>query len=392
MRTPSSLRVHVLPNPELRPTFDRLKSGQDLNVTGIWLSRGAGAARSASAAAAGVGGGHAGHAALLPAALQRLQMANAWAAAGAAGNSGLAQAASVAPDALSVYCFMPSVLQISGGKQATARVSGEAASPVWPAQYAQQHYAVPPVPAALFQLVSHPLPSIPSRVRSCGGSGGWCHDRSGRASDQQQAGGARCVGALHPKWVDVCGSMRGSTHSIGSSLGAACSGWAHCARLCALPCMAVAGRGLARKAASQPLHPWPSRLPAVEAIDAATGKACQGTRIPTMTTADIQKASSLLGRSNCAVTAANCACKQRSPPMQPTAPSGSPPAQLPAALTPLCAHSAAPSALQSVFVEKNPLGPTVGGIYNSCSHNKSRITMQNSLVAERVRLPCAGNT
>ncbi len=51
-----------------------------------------------------------------------------------------------------------------------------------------------------------------------------------------------------------------------------------------------------------------------------------------------------------------------------------------------------PFCVQSVFVEKNPLGPTVGGIYSQCSHNKSRINMQNSLVAERVRLPCAGNT
>lgn len=36
-----------------------------------------------------------------------------------------------------------------------------------------------------------------------------------------------------------------------------------------------------------PFHP----SLAVEAVDPATGQACQGTRIPTMTTADIQKAS-----------------------------------------------------------------------------------------------------
>lgn len=48
--------------------------------------------------------------------------------------------------------------------------------------------------------------------------------------------------------------------------------------------------------------------------------------------------------------------------------------------------------VQAMFAEKNPGGPTLGGIFNQCSHNKSRVTMQNSLVAERVRLPCAGNT
>ncbi len=126
VRTPSSLRVHVLPNPELRRTFDGLKSGQDINVTGIWLSRGPGAARSAAAASAG--SGHSAHAARLPPALQRLQMASAWAAAGSGGNTSLAQAASVAPNALSVYCFMPSVMQISGGKQTAPRVSGETCS------------------------------------------------------------------------------------------------------------------------------------------------------------------------------------------------------------------------------------------------------------------------
>lgn len=48
--------------------------------------------------------------------------------------------------------------------------------------------------------------------------------------------------------------------------------------------------------------------------------------------------------------------------------------------------------LQAMFAEMNPTGPTVGGIYNQCSHNRSRLTMANSLVADRVRLPCAGNT
>lgn len=128
VRTPSNLRVHVLPNPELRRAFASIQTGQDINVTGIWLSRGAGAARSAAAASANAIGSHAGghaHAALLPPALQRMQMASAWAAAGSGGNTSLVKAASVAPNALSVYCFMPSVMQISGGKQATARVSGE---------------------------------------------------------------------------------------------------------------------------------------------------------------------------------------------------------------------------------------------------------------------------
>lgn len=141
VRTPSRLRVHVLPSPELRPAFAAIQTGQDINVTGIWLSRGAGATRTATAAAAGGVGSHAGghaHAALLPPALQRMQMASAWAAAGSGGNTSLVKAASVAPNALSVYCFMPSVMQLSGGKQATPRVSGERAQHAQHAQQQQQ--------------------------------------------------------------------------------------------------------------------------------------------------------------------------------------------------------------------------------------------------------------
>lgn len=165
--------------------------------------------------------------------------------------------------------------------------------------------------------------------------------------------------------------------------------------LCASTCTALHGSGWPESSAQSSRPTSPSLalpLPAVEAIDAATGKACQGTRIPTMTTADIQKASSLLGCSTYAAAAADRACKQH--PLTDAA--HSPSRSLRSLCThSLCTHSALRSlccSLQSVFVEKNPLGPTVGGIYNSCSHNKSRIIMQNSLVAERVRLPCAGNT
>ncbi|KAL4421241.1 hypothetical protein ABPG75_010532 [Micractinium tetrahymenae] len=47
---------------------------------------------------------------------------------------------------------------------------------------------------------------------------------------------------------------------------------------------------------------------------------------------------------------------------------------------------------KAVFEELSPRGVTVGGTYNRCSYNTSRLTMQNSLVAPLVELPCNGTT
>ncbi|KAL4439954.1 hypothetical protein ABPG75_002955 [Micractinium tetrahymenae] len=45
---------------------------------------------------------------------------------------------------------------------------------------------------------------------------------------------------------------------------------------------------------------------------------------------------------------------------------------------------------KAVFEELNPGGTTVGSTFNRCSFGKSRLTMTNSLVADLVKLPCAG--
>lgn len=47
---------------------------------------------------------------------------------------------------------------------------------------------------------------------------------------------------------------------------------------------------------------------------------------------------------------------------------------------------------RAVFQELSPRGPTVGGTYNRCSYNTSRLDMSNSLVAPLVELPCNGTT
>ncbi len=47
---------------------------------------------------------------------------------------------------------------------------------------------------------------------------------------------------------------------------------------------------------------------------------------------------------------------------------------------------------RAVFQELSPRAATVGGTYNRCSYNTSRLTMANSLVAPLVELPCNGTT
>lgn len=46
----------------------------------------------------------------------------------------------------------------------------------------------------------------------------------------------------------------------------------------------------------------------------------------------------------------------------------------------------------TVLQEANPSGVTVGSTYNKCSYGKSRLTAQNSLVADTLMLPCQGET
>jgi hypothetical protein len=47
---------------------------------------------------------------------------------------------------------------------------------------------------------------------------------------------------------------------------------------------------------------------------------------------------------------------------------------------------------KAVFSELNTGGITVGSTINQCSFGKSKLTQQNSQVAQPVELPCAGNT
>ncbi|KAL4430186.1 hypothetical protein ABPG77_004968 [Micractinium sp. CCAP 211/92] len=46
----------------------------------------------------------------------------------------------------------------------------------------------------------------------------------------------------------------------------------------------------------------------------------------------------------------------------------------------------------TVLQEANPSGITVGSTYNKCSYGRSRLTAQNSLVADTVVLPCQGTS
>lgn len=43
-----------------------------------------------------------------------------------------------------------------------------------------------------------------------------------------------------------------------------------------------------------------------------------------------------------------------------------------------------------VFEEANPVGPTVQSQFRACSYGHAQLTPQNSMVAERVNLPCNG--
>lgn len=62
-----------------------------------------------------------------------------------------------------------------------------------------------------------------------------------------------------------------------------------------------------------------------------------------------------------------------------------------------CPGSAKPQATvgqvrRAVFQELNRNGTTVGSTFNRCSYGKNRMTMNNSLVADTVNLPCSGVT
>lgn len=46
----------------------------------------------------------------------------------------------------------------------------------------------------------------------------------------------------------------------------------------------------------------------------------------------------------------------------------------------------------TVLQEARPAGITVGSTFNKCSYGKSRLTAQNSLVADTLVLPCQGES
>jgi hypothetical protein len=57
--------------------------------------------------------------------------------------------------------------------------------------------------------------------------------------------------------------------------------------------------------------------------------------------------------------------------------------------------SAAPltkTQIQQTVFEELSSGDSVGEHFNQCSFNKTKLTMDNSMVADLVTIPCSGNT